>query len=255
MKTIKNWIGFWETRACEDRWETYVVGRQMKRYKAGKNEERYKLPPALAEGWGKKSLSYYKGLTRAQSTMLLHCRSEFIGLGYHLARIKAKDEKAAVCACHRGRVTPFHLFVECSMLAVARQSLFRQVEHTNYAKLCTTDGRIAAEWAISYFDIEQFDSVRERSSRFPPIPGINSTHPNKGPQQTSTTITRLSAPDPVVPSPGGMYIFGTNRTAGGISNNSTPPSPTGGQPKSLREKKTPVPYKLRQARKTTPYDI
>ncbi|KAF5252340.1 hypothetical protein FANTH_2640 [Fusarium anthophilum] len=37
-----------------------------------------RLPVALREQWGKQSLRYYKGLTRAQSTMLFQCRTEFI---------------------------------------------------------------------------------------------------------------------------------------------------------------------------------
>ncbi|KAF5530693.1 hypothetical protein FPHYL_14043 [Fusarium phyllophilum] len=143
----------------------YIAGREATQLAAGKYPSRSRLPVALDERWGKQSLGYYKGLTRAQSTMLFQCRTEFIGLKYHLFRIKLGD--APHCRCNKSRETPFHLFVECSDLASNRKHLFRELQHNNFSTLLTVDGRVAAEWAIRYFDIEQFDNVRKKSSIFP----------------------------------------------------------------------------------------
>lgn len=43
-------------------------------------------PAALVKDWVPASLKYYKGLSRAQSTMLLQCRTECIGLNDYLFR-------------------------------------------------------------------------------------------------------------------------------------------------------------------------
>ena len=40
----------------------------------------------LSEGWGRQTLDYHKGLSRAQSSMLIQCRTENIGLNSYLFR-------------------------------------------------------------------------------------------------------------------------------------------------------------------------
>ncbi|KAF5714860.1 hypothetical protein FMUND_7241 [Fusarium mundagurra] len=164
-KIVGSHIKWLATQDCQHLWQEYVKGRKATQLAAGKHPSRLRLPVALDESWGRESRGYYKGMTRAQSTMLFQCRTEFIGLKYHLFRIKLGD--APSCRCEKSRGTPFHLFVECSKLDSNRKRLFRELQHNNFSTLLTVDGRVAAEWAIRYFDIEQFDNVRKKSSIFP----------------------------------------------------------------------------------------
>ncbi|KAI1047149.1 hypothetical protein LB505_010119 [Fusarium chuoi] len=161
-KIVGSHIKWLAARDCQDLWQVYVGGRKGNQVEAGKSLSL--LPVALDESWDKQSLGYYKGMTRAQSTMLFQCRTEFIGLKYHLFRIQLGD--APYCRCNKSRETPFHLFVECPSLDSHRKDLFRELQHTNFSTLLTVDGGVAAQWAISYFDIEQFDTVRKKSSTF-----------------------------------------------------------------------------------------
>ena len=58
--------------------------------------------PVLEEAWGPQSLEYYRGLSRAQRTMLLHCRTGRIGLRAYLHAIHADPEKVRLyprCLC------------------------------------------------------------------------------------------------------------------------------------------------------------
>ncbi|KAF5695185.1 hypothetical protein FDENT_489 [Fusarium denticulatum] len=163
-KIVGSHIKWLAAQDCQHLWQEYVEDRKATQLAAGKHPSRLRIPVALDESWGKQSLGYYKGLTRAQSTMLFQCRTEFIGLKYHLFRIKLGD--APYCRCNKARETPFHLFVECSDLDFNRKRLFRELQHNNFSTLLTVDGRVAAQWAITYFDIEQFDNVRKKSSMF-----------------------------------------------------------------------------------------
>ncbi|KAF5595119.1 hypothetical protein FPCIR_4744 [Fusarium pseudocircinatum] len=163
-KIVGSHIKWLAAQDCQHLWQEYVEDRKATQIAAGKHPSGLRLPVALDENWGKQSLGYYKGLTRAQSTMLFQCRTEFIGLKYHLFRIKLDD--APYCRCNKSRETPFHLFVECSILDFNRKRLFRELQHNNFSTLLTVDGRVAAQWAITYFDIEQFDNVRKKSSMF-----------------------------------------------------------------------------------------
>lgn len=43
-----------------------------------------KLPACLNEGWGKESFNYYRDMLQPQSTIMLQCRAEAIGLNYCL---------------------------------------------------------------------------------------------------------------------------------------------------------------------------
>ncbi|KAG5794596.1 hypothetical protein H9Q69_006358 [Fusarium xylarioides] len=167
-KIVGSHIKWLAAQDCQHLWQGYIADREATQLADGKHPSRLRLPVALDERWGKQSLGYYKGLTRAQSTMLFQCRTEFIGFKYHLFRIKLGDTPH--CRCNKSRETPFHLFVECSDLASNRKRLFRELQHNNFSTLLTVDRRVAAEWAIRYFDIEQFDNARKKSSIFPSDP-------------------------------------------------------------------------------------
>ncbi|KAL6914938.1 hypothetical protein FSST1_012698 [Fusarium sambucinum] len=184
---------------CAALWEVYRRDRR-KRYR-GRHQ-----PQALEQPWGPESLTFYKGMSRAQSTMLLHCRTEFIGLNYHLNSINAnrrtpestpvipasnapglpgstpvisasnatnspdpKDVVPATCSCGHARQTVFHMFLDCPDLREARRHLEEEVMFLNMKRLLTTQGKFAADWAISYFKLDQFELPRA-DSMFAPRP-------------------------------------------------------------------------------------
>ncbi|KAJ3542437.1 hypothetical protein NM208_g4093 [Fusarium decemcellulare] len=149
---------------CSIKWAEYLKERPL-RHERERNKRgnqgwlRYSshVPQALIEPWGGKSLKYYSNLSRAQSTMLLQCRTGFIGLKHHLCKINSAD--SPTCSCKRTYETVFHKLIQCSKLQEARLSLEREVGHTDFSKLLTTDGKVAAEWAITFFGIKQFDCL------------------------------------------------------------------------------------------------
>ncbi|KAF4977138.1 hypothetical protein FDECE_18391 [Fusarium decemcellulare] len=133
-----------------ERWDQYRDERVQK----GKRQI-----PAVVENWGKKSLGYYSTLTRAECTMLLQCRTEFIGFNSHLFRTACVD--SGLCSCGQSQQTVFHMFVECTELEEERDLLRRQLGHTQVSRLLTKDAKAAAGWAISHFDIDQFEWPRQ----------------------------------------------------------------------------------------------
>ncbi|TVY76679.1 hypothetical protein Focb16_v007424 [Fusarium oxysporum f. sp. cubense] len=146
-KIVGSHIKWLAAQDCEDLWQDYIGDRKALQVAAGKHPSRLRLPVAwIRAGVGKALVS-----TR-----------------YHLARIQVGDDPH--CRCKGSRETPFHLFVECPCLNSQRKALFRKLQHTSFSTLLTLDGRVAAEWAISYFGIEQFDVVRKKSSSFPSDP-------------------------------------------------------------------------------------
>lgn len=129
--------------------------------------------PVLEEAWGKTILDIYTGLTRAQSTMLLRIRTGVIGLNAYLFSINSPNKplSSPLCSCGVGPHTARHLFLECPQLRLERWKLRNMAGHLDLQILMTKDAGIAADWAISYFDIESFASVKSRS-RFEQPPPI-----------------------------------------------------------------------------------
>ncbi|KAF5556844.1 hypothetical protein FMEXI_897 [Fusarium mexicanum] len=168
---LRSFIKVRATRSCWVRWEKYTLHRRFERARTSRGDNSAQLPAALTERWGKQSLSYYdKNMSRAQTTILLHCRTEFIGLKAHLSKIGIKEAGCGRCACEEFRETPFHLFVQCERLKDARKKLEDIVGHTTYQHLVTKHSKVATQWALKYFDIEQFDSVRSKHTDFDLIP-------------------------------------------------------------------------------------
>ena len=152
-----------ECRASEI-WRVWRTERQA---------DRRKDQPALWSAWGKKNLSLYKDLPRAQSNILLQCRTGVGGLGAHLFRCKVcflgrwavadqinflspqvvdSDE----CDCGEEH-TAEHLFCLCPKLRAARSVLRYAVNHTDFRRLMTVNVREATDWAICFFGLSQFD--------------------------------------------------------------------------------------------------
>ncbi|KAF5024611.1 hypothetical protein F66182_3374 [Fusarium sp. NRRL 66182] len=145
-------------------WDDY------RRKRAAKYCQRHH-PLALEESWGPQSLRLYRGMTRGQSTMLLQCRTEFIGLSGFLNGIQAKRPSddaqdpdsvesppliPAECPCGQSKQTVFHMFMRCPALGLARRRLEAKVGHLDFQQLLTVHGTVAADWAITYFNLDQF---------------------------------------------------------------------------------------------------
>ncbi|KAG5761420.1 hypothetical protein H9Q72_010474 [Fusarium xylarioides] len=165
------------TRWSSDVWDDY------RRRRAARHPKQHH-PLALEEAWGPESLRYYNGLSRGQSTMLLQCRTEFIGLNYFLNGIggqrqspqaqapgpgSAESSEAAMesipatCPCGHVRQTVFHMFIECPDIRVARRQLEDKVGKLDFRQLLTSHGAVAADWAITHFKLAQFEFPREDS--------------------------------------------------------------------------------------------
>ncbi|EKJ68661.1 hypothetical protein FPSE_11165, partial [Fusarium pseudograminearum CS3096] len=141
-------------KSCVEQWDQY------KRERAGRHPGHHR-PQAINEPWGPKALKYYDGMTRAQSTMFFQLRTEYIGLNHHLNKIKIPDPQdpkkviSAACSCGYGRQTVSHLFLDCPDLCVAREHLRDELLFLNMEDMLTTDGKFAADWAISYFKLSK----------------------------------------------------------------------------------------------------
>ncbi|KAK1962215.1 hypothetical protein LY78DRAFT_684241 [Colletotrichum sublineola] len=82
----------------------------------------YNARPVAARGkWGDEHCKLHIGLIRAQSTMLIQCRANVIGLNSVLKKVKRFDTD--MCPCGIGRHTVSHLFFRCPSLEKARAYL------------------------------------------------------------------------------------------------------------------------------------
>ncbi|KAF9773373.1 hypothetical protein IL306_008845 [Fusarium sp. DS 682] len=69
----------------------------------------------------------------------------------------------AACPCGHARQTVFHLFIECPDLRVARRQLEDKVGKLDFKRLLTAHSGIAADRAITHFNLAQFEFPREDS--------------------------------------------------------------------------------------------
>ncbi|RGP75365.1 zinc knuckle [Fusarium longipes] len=186
-KDPKAWIKAW----CDPNRRRATINRlaeEAATIESSKEWEEYRLkraarhpgtarPRAVEEEWGPDSLEYYKRMRRAQSTMLLHCRTEFIGLNSHLNRTcttrtpDSKEVIPAACSCGFAKQTVYHMFMDCPNLKDARLLLEEELLWLNFDQLLTSQGRIAADWAISFFGVDQFKSSRSESRFTPDVDG------------------------------------------------------------------------------------
>ncbi|CAH0002271.1 unnamed protein product [Clonostachys byssicola] len=118
--------------------------------------------------WHHNNFKLYKDLRRAESTMLLHCRTGCIQLRHYLHSkrdITNHDVPNSQCPCGTGKHTALHLFLECPNLHDARQRLTADLgQHDLSETLGILLGKpkeagILARWAIQNFGIEQFKCV------------------------------------------------------------------------------------------------
>ncbi|KAF5540414.1 hypothetical protein FNAPI_10513 [Fusarium napiforme] len=180
------------TRWSSELWDNY------RRQRAARHPKQHH-PLALEEAWGPQSLRYYNGLSRGQSTMLLQCHTEFIGLNYFLNGIggqrqspqaqapgtgtgSAESSEAAMesipatCPCGHVRQTVFHMFIECPDLRVARRQLKDKVGKVDFRQLLTSHGAVAADWAITHFKLAQFEFPRDSIAHELQTPPMTVSH-------------------------------------------------------------------------------
>ncbi|KAF5593717.1 hypothetical protein FPANT_5083 [Fusarium pseudoanthophilum] len=130
-------------------------------------------PRAYKEEWGGKSLAYYRGMTRPESTLGMQLRTECVGLNWYLNKchvlrdVKQAGSDAVVrvrveatCRCGYPNQTVYHMFMQCPDLHDARLLLIRKVKHFNWETLLTTNLKVAVHWAMMYFGLEQFSLAR-----------------------------------------------------------------------------------------------
>ncbi|CAG9978303.1 unnamed protein product [Clonostachys byssicola] len=147
------------TARCADK-----CAREWAAYVREKSNNRNKIPAAYLETWGPQSLSYYRHLDRAESTMLMQCRTETIGLNRWLNKMNSKEKTYSasdICPCKKGPHTIEHLFMRCPRLTMKRRELVAEVKEFRLPKLLTSDAKAASRWAILNFGLDQFAWPRE----------------------------------------------------------------------------------------------
>ncbi|KAG5795188.1 hypothetical protein H9Q69_005752 [Fusarium xylarioides] len=168
----------WEAEAkCASGWITY----RRKRTARVRTTHR---PAAIEEKRGRISLSYYKGLTRPQSTLALQLRTERIGLNGYLSKIGAtRDVKVPgtedvirhpikpACTCGHHTQTVYHLFMHCSDLHSARLRLIERIGALDWKTLLTKHLKFAVDWAMVYFNLGQFAIAQADSMFYIPAGG------------------------------------------------------------------------------------
>ncbi|KAF5619777.1 hypothetical protein F52700_11605 [Fusarium sp. NRRL 52700] len=154
------------TKTSEGIWKAHLAKRKDRKTSTY-------LPHALEGEWDRKSLSYYRGMTRPESTLGMQLRTECVGLNWYLNKchvmreVKVPGSNAVVrvrieatCTCGHPYQTVHHMFMECPDLHDARLLLIRKVNHFAWETLLTTDLKVAVHWAMMYFRLEQFSLAR-----------------------------------------------------------------------------------------------
>ncbi|KLO87799.1 uncharacterized protein LW93_15050 [Fusarium fujikuroi] len=168
----------WEAETkCASSWITY----RRKRTARVRTTHR---PAAVEEKRGRVSLSYYKGLTRPQSTLALQLRTERIALNGYLSSIKATRDVEVPgtedvirhpikpeCTCGHHTQTVYHMFMHCSDLHSARLRLIERIGALNWKTLLTTHLKFAVDWAMAYFNLGQFKIAKADSMFYIPNEG------------------------------------------------------------------------------------
>ncbi|KAL3299873.1 zinc knuckle, partial [Colletotrichum asianum] len=121
-----------------------------------------KFPPALRGTWGKRNFEIYEDLLKAQSTILLHCRTGVNGLNACLNFMSFKLAPSSACPCGARPHDARHLFMECPLLAAPRKHLKAAMHVFCFHVLVTDYPELAANFAIRYFSLEQFAWTAKR---------------------------------------------------------------------------------------------
>ena len=93
--STKSWANLWDRSLliCEqcNRMGHNEAKSDWRKWSTAKRQRHHRnepVDPALRGTWGRHNLSYHNNLSRAQSTILIQCRTGFIGLKAYLAQTK-----------------------------------------------------------------------------------------------------------------------------------------------------------------------
>ena len=119
--------------------------------------------PAYQTNYGDHTMQLYFGLDTAQQTMLLGMRTGNIGVKANpVFRKGIKTEDMSCPKCGGMPHTVKHLLCECPKLSRARTYLTGAAGHNDFDLFMNHDTELAASWAIVYFGLSQFDSVKDK---------------------------------------------------------------------------------------------
>ncbi|OBS17648.1 hypothetical protein FPOA_09383 [Fusarium poae] len=156
---------------------TYTIWRNIVGDHVNKHMQR--IPPiAMKCDKGYRSLKHYQGFTRPEATLALQLRTECIGLNWYLSTIKARrdvriDGSDVVdrqlitpeCTCGYRNQTVYHMFMRCPNLNEARAQLFEYTgREVDMDTLLTRYLKVAVNWAMVYFPLDQFVVARRKST-------------------------------------------------------------------------------------------
>ncbi|KAL3297455.1 zinc knuckle [Colletotrichum asianum] len=110
--------------------------------------------PAIQGIWGQHNLKIWVDMPKAQSTILLHIRTGFNGLNATLHFMGLAPSH--MCPCGKGAHNAKHLFLHCKLLEDARKHLRKALPELTFENLVNHRPRVAADFAIPYFGIPQF---------------------------------------------------------------------------------------------------
>jgi hypothetical protein len=146
-----------------------LMAREWDAYRLGKLPGRPDLTfqiPALVEGWGDASWESYVKLDRQHATMLLQCRTGYIGLRFHLfGRVAREDITSPHCECGTGDHTVKHLLLDCPNLALQRLALQSQAGHLDFSLFLTRDAKVFTTWAMPHFGLDHFKTAAEAATK------------------------------------------------------------------------------------------
>ena len=157
-------------------WISKRTRKRRKRVQARLDPPRQEpSPPSLQEAWltrwasqkkhrlaltsppSKRSIRLYKGLSKAESSIIFQLRTSQVGLPSFLNWRGVPDYPTPYCSCGYGEGTVRHFLLDCSLYS--RPSFFR---HTSATELLSNYKLVknVARWAIQSQALPQFDLAK-----------------------------------------------------------------------------------------------
>ena len=149
---------FWEQQALLLCAESFDRFRRLRRYYRQHRHLIYRYE------YTDNTLKWFRNLDRPQSTMAIYIITGNIPLnGNPIYRAQMGIMDYQCPRCHDGIHTAEHLFDHCKALEGPRQLLHQRCGNRKFESLMTERTEIATSWAIQYFDIELFDTVKKKA--------------------------------------------------------------------------------------------
>ncbi|KAL1798048.1 hypothetical protein ACET3X_004654 [Alternaria dauci] len=125
--------------------------------------------PAYEILTGEHRLSLYVGLDTAQQTLLIEIRTGNIGLNTNpVLRVVTKSTDMSCPLCGATLHTLKHLTFECPKTISHLPALIAAAGHQDFKKFVHEDVELFTSYAIAYFGLSQFDSVKDKEKyQFP----------------------------------------------------------------------------------------